>query len=155
MDNTLSFEPKISPSVKWLMLGFAIFLDTLGILIQLIPAAGQILATCIGIFGQLLFWFWFTINGVTFNTKKALRFFGTNILELIPFINALPALTTSVILTLHQVKKDDEIAFDIAQKQQLEEMYPVSPNEDILGGEYYSSPPTQIPHVDHDTIKRI
>lgn len=142
-DSFFSFEPKINPSTKWFMVGVAVFFDTLNALIQLIPVAGQIMAVCLGIFAELLFWFWFTINGVTFNTKKALRFFGTNILEWIPLVNALPALTTSVILTLHQVKKDDEIAFTIAQKQYLEETYPVSPNEDILGGEDYSSPPTQ------------
>ncbi len=113
------------------MLGVAVFFDTLNALIQLIPIAGQIIAVYLGIFAQLLFWFWFTINGVTFNTAKSFRFFGINILELIPLLNALPALTASVIITLQQVKKDDETAFTVAQKQHLEETYSVAQNENL------------------------
>ena len=54
----------------------------------------------VSIFAYLTFFLWFKIQGVSFMKPKRILAFGTSfLLEIIPFVAALPALTGAVIIT--------------------------------------------------------
>jgi hypothetical protein len=102
-------ESRISKSTSGLMIAVAVLFDVANGLINLVPIAGQILSDFVTIVAYGTFWLWFTILGISMiDPKKALRFFGTGGIEMIPVINALPALTLGVFLTISMVKLEDK-----------------------------------------------
>jgi hypothetical protein len=101
-------EPRISKTTGILMLIVAVFFDLLNAGVNLIPVAGQIMAELITVFAYCCLWFWFSLKGVSLVSKKrAFRFFGVSIIELIPILNVLPGITLSVLLTIAQVQLED------------------------------------------------
>lgn len=101
-------EVRISKTTGILMLIVAVFFDLLNAGVNLIPVAGQIMAELITIFAYCCLWFWFSLKGVSLVSKKrAFRFFGASIIEIIPILNVLPGITLSVFLTIAQVQLED------------------------------------------------
>jgi len=71
---------------------------------------GLLVNGLISLFAWLTFYLWFKLSGVTFldgQTAKILVFAGGALLEQIPGVNALPAATLTVILTIAIVKRED------------------------------------------------
>lgn len=87
----------------------AVLFDCADWLLDLLLGAGIIFDSVIGIIGWLVFYMWFRINGVSFtNPKTALRFNGTVIAEIVPFINQLPAWTVGIVWTIVAVRLEDK-----------------------------------------------
>ena len=80
------------------------FLLTLSVL--LVP-----LSWLVTFFSIILFWLWFVLSGVKYSGtnggKRLLIMLGTAVAELVPFINALPAITAGVIGTIVQTRLED------------------------------------------------
>lgn len=80
-----------------LMVSVALFIDGLQIFFE----GTIVLPSLIDIFAFLTFYVWFKIHGMQFLTPKRMTYMtGGFILELIPVLNALPALTLTVILLI-------------------------------------------------------
>lgn len=98
---------EISKITMWAMIAVALFFDGLQFgadLMNFIPFAGFILAwvitSGISIFAFLTFFLWFQLQGIKFNSKIVATTVGAFFIELIPVLNALPAWTLSVVVTL-------------------------------------------------------
>jgi hypothetical protein len=97
----------ISKTTFAMMLAVAIFFDVALSVIQLIPFAGSVAAMVFNVVPFMLFYLWYTMEGISFvNPKKAFTFFGCSFIEFIPFANILPAWTASVIIMYVLQKKD-------------------------------------------------
>lgn len=99
-------KPKTLPKhTIGLMIAVALLYDGIQALLQIIPLMGQILSTFVGFFAFGTFYLWFKFKGFKFATvKRAGALGGGFILELIPFINALPIWTLSVLLIIMDIK---------------------------------------------------
>ncbi len=91
-----SSEKHLDKTTFFLMLGTAILIDC----ITWIP----ILGTIINIVATLGFWFWFKINGIKFNKNRATTLAIGSIIEIIPFLQILPAWTATIIVMYFQSK---------------------------------------------------
>ena len=80
-------QPKISPGEAYFLIAFAVIAD----LINWIPVV-NLLVTLITLPGFQLY---FKMKGVKGTASKA-----ANIIELVPFLSTLPAITTGVIITI-------------------------------------------------------
>lgn len=90
---------KLENVIIGLMVGVALFFDAFQFLINLIPIAGQILASGVELVVMGIFYFWFKSYDISFATPKRAAIMGSSfILELIPILNALPAITLAVLL---------------------------------------------------------
>ncbi|MGB3922007.1 MAG: hypothetical protein WBL19_01830 [Minisyncoccia bacterium] len=82
-----------------LMLIVALFFDGIQILVQLIPVAGQILGSVIGLLAFMTFFLWFAMKGMRFLTAgRIITMTGTLFVEVIPLASALPVWTLSIVL---------------------------------------------------------
>lgn len=91
------------------MILFGMFLDSVDLLLDLFFGAGIIFDSIIGIIGWLVFYLWFKLNNVSFtNPKTAMRFNGTVIAEIVPFINQLPMWTIGIVVTIVAVRLEDK-----------------------------------------------
>ncbi|GMU74074.1 MAG: hypothetical protein AMXMBFR44_2730 [Candidatus Campbellbacteria bacterium] len=94
-------KPRISKTSAVLMVATAIILD----LVSIIPAVGQALAD-VGSF--VIFLLWFLILGVPLVTPKKLLTTGlAYVIEVIPAISALPAITAGVIIMIVLTRAED------------------------------------------------
>jgi len=85
--------------------------DLVGGLINFIPVVGQIGSTLIMIFGFLVMGFWLVLKGVKLvSGKTATTGFVSVVIEAIPILNALPALTFFVVRTILMVKSEDKLS---------------------------------------------
>ncbi len=74
-----------------LMLIVALLFDGIQILVQLIPVAGQILGSAIGLIAFMTFFLWFAMKGMRFLTAgRIIAMTGTLFVEVIPLASALP-----------------------------------------------------------------
>ena len=90
------------------MVSTALFFDALQGGLSLIPFLGWIVASLVGGFAFMTFWFWFKTHGVKFTTAKRAGIMGGGFfIELIPILNMLPAWTLSATLTIFDVWKED------------------------------------------------
>jgi len=109
---------KISSATGMLMVSIALFFDSFQGLIEIIPVLGQIFSSLITIFAGLTFYLWFKINGVDFvNPKRAGYLGGGFLIELIPFLNILPAWTLTVILLVSNSNRKKFSESDIMSKR--------------------------------------
>lgn len=83
-------------STKLLMMMTAGIVDFLQFIINFIPVAGQIINSILTISTGFVFWLWFKLNGIPFNRKRTTWFMSGFIIELLPFLNAIPTWTLSV-----------------------------------------------------------
>lgn len=99
---------QVSNIVAVLIISVAVFFDLVQALIDVfhfIPVVGNIFAMVatwlVSAVAFFIFWFWFMLYGVHFNTTKRVASMGGGFLiELIPVLNALPAWTLAVILVI-------------------------------------------------------
>ena len=97
-------KPQISEATKWLMLGTAIFFDVVS-LVSLIPFVGWVLGWLVWLFATMTFWLWFKMAGMNFSKpKNVLGLAGGSVMEMIPYLNALP-IWTATILYLTRIEK--------------------------------------------------
>ncbi|MCX6703347.1 MAG: hypothetical protein NTV02_01490 [Candidatus Zambryskibacteria bacterium] len=104
-------EPKSSlpQGTIWLMTGTALFVDGVQALL-LFLAIGTVADTFISIFFGLVFWFWFSLHGISFMSPKRLAAMGGGFTaELIPFANALPVWTTAVWYVISTTKITEKL----------------------------------------------
>lgn len=89
----------------FLMVGTAIFFDTLQIILDFIPFVGWILSPLVSLIASFTFFLWFKMKGVKFDKfKNAAALGGSFIFELVPILNALPAQTGAVLWIIGREK---------------------------------------------------
>lgn len=96
---------QISDVTIFLMIFTALCFDGIQAIIGWIPFFGNVLAGLFSIFVFLTFFLWFKIHGITMLTPKRLTaMIGGGLIELVPFINILPAWTGVVIYLIGTTK---------------------------------------------------
>lgn len=98
-------ESKISETTAFLMIFTALFFDAFQALIGWVPFVGNVMAGIIGFFAFMTFWLWFHMKGIKMMTPKRFGSLGLGtIIEMIPFINILPAWTLVVVYLIGTTK---------------------------------------------------
>lgn len=87
-------QPSISGQIAGLMIGTAFFFDVLKALLEFTI----FLPTLIDIFAVLTFFWWLRIYGIRFTPWQAAGFWTTFLVELVPFLNALPLWTGIIVI---------------------------------------------------------
>jgi len=89
----------------FLMIFTALCFDGIQALIGWIPIFGNILADLFSIFVFLTFFLWFWMNGISMmKPKRLLSMGGGTIIEMIPYLNLLPAWTMVVVYLIGTTK---------------------------------------------------
>jgi hypothetical protein len=96
-----------------LMLMASILLDGVQILLQFIPIIGQIISLLLGVLAAVFFALWFMLLGVNyFSGKKAgvklAAVFSSVIVEIIPIVDALPAISFGVLAVIMASRSEDK-----------------------------------------------
>ncbi|TSC70551.1 MAG: hypothetical protein CEO12_272 [Parcubacteria group bacterium Gr01-1014_46] len=98
-------EPQIKDTVAFLMIFTALFFDALQALIGWIPMVGNVISDVISIFVFMTFLLWFHMYGVKMMTPKRFTSLGLGgVIEMIPYVNLLPAWTLVVIYLIGTTK---------------------------------------------------
>ncbi len=98
-------ESKVSTITAILMIGTALFFDALQALLGWIPVVGNIFAGLLSIVIFLTFLVWFWMHGIKMITPKRMgSLVGGGLIELVPYINILPAWTCVVIYLIGTTK---------------------------------------------------
>lgn len=106
----MSLKKELHNEVIGIMVVIALFFDGFQALINLIPFLGQVLASMVEFLAISLFFIWFRSYGISFATpKRGLIMASSFIIELIPFLNILPALTLAVLIVALDAKFKDFI----------------------------------------------
>ncbi|MDO8589886.1 MAG: hypothetical protein Q7R69_01265 [bacterium] len=118
-----------------LMVGTALFFDSIQALFLLIPFLGWALSSLISIYAWLTFYVWTSVKGwgvVSDTVKKAIVPKGkivkfiikwlTPLIELIPVVNVIPTWTVSIILQLLLIKAEDVLYNTTEGKVDLEKL---------------------------------
>lgn len=92
-------KPKIGNGNAAALIAAAIAVDGVQALLAATVFA-SVLASLITFGAAFGFWLWFMILGVKYDGKKALTGLGSVVAELVPMINALPAMTAGVVMTI-------------------------------------------------------
>lgn len=122
VNNELSF------GTVFLMIGTALLFDTLQTLSDLIVFDLGTIGVMITFFAFMTFWFWFRTKGIKFNKpSRALTFGGATIIEMIPFLNALPAWTLAVTLLVIQTNGEKYAKFAPLAEKAVEAYKKISP----------------------------
>jgi len=108
---------RISGFSFWAIMGCTLLLDGLQFILTL-TIVGSVVAFFLGLLGGIALWLTFTLHGVKYSgtrgLKKIASTFGTLVLEVIPFINALPLITIGAYILILQTRAEDR------EKQQRE-----------------------------------
>jgi hypothetical protein len=100
----------LKPTAIFLMIFTSLCFDGSQAIIGWIPVFGNILADLFSIFVFLTFFLWFKMHGIQMMTTKRLgSMAGGFIIEMIPYVNLIPA-WTGVILYLISTTKLKEVA---------------------------------------------
>jgi len=98
-------ETQIKDTTAILMIGTALFFDLLQAVLGWIPVVGNILADAMSMFIFLTFLLWFWMNGIKMITPKRLTsLVGGGVIEMIPYLNLLPAWTLVVVYLIGTTK---------------------------------------------------
>jgi len=114
-------EPRIGFGSSFLMIITAIFFDSVQMIfgaIGLIPVIGTVLGGLLsfmtGFFAWLTFYTWFKIHKVSFiRPQRLVAILGAGFIELVPFLNALPAWTLAVMFLIASAKIEDETGLNL------------------------------------------
>ena len=105
--NTARTSPRrrISRTVAGLMVGTAALVDSGQFVLNLIPVLGQFMGLMMSFIAFIGFVLWFALMGVNFIAgrragMKMMAAFGTTIVELVPLVQALPAMSMGVAITI-------------------------------------------------------
>lgn len=108
-------------TVATLVVGGAEFFTGIGTAV--VGFIGDFLSDAIDFFAWMLFYFWFTIIGISFFEMKSKRRLTVAIISfivgLIPFLNIIPSLLTGITIIIMTIRKDDKDAFLKYQKELL------------------------------------
>ncbi len=92
----------------FLMIFVALFCDALQAIIGWIPVVGNIFADILSIFIFMTFLLWFYMNGIKMMTPKRFgSLTGGGVIEMIPYINILPAWTMVVVYLIGTTKIEE------------------------------------------------
>ena len=98
-------EKEIKDVTMFLMIGTALFFDVVQIVIGWIPVFGNVLSMCVSLFAFMSFFLWFYMYGIRMITPKRLfTMIGAGIIEMIPYVDLLPAWTLTVIFLIGTTK---------------------------------------------------
>lgn len=98
-------ENEIKETTAFLMIFTALFFDALQAVIGWIPIFGNLLAMGISLFAFMTFFLWFYVYGISMTTPKRLGgMIGGGIIEMIPYIDLIPAWTFVVIYLIGTTK---------------------------------------------------
>ena len=99
-------EKKAIPDmIAMLMIGTALFFDVIQIIIGWIPVVGNAIADIFSLFAFLTFFLWFMMYGIKMISPKRLAAMATGgLLEMIPYLNLLPAWTGVVVYLIGTTK---------------------------------------------------
>lgn len=92
-----------------LLLATALLVDTFQTMLGLV-IVGALFSPLITVLAWLSYFVWYKLLDIGFmdrGVQKLFIFFGAGLLEMIPYINIIPAWTTSVILMIFIVKHED------------------------------------------------
>lgn len=100
--------PRIGTTTAAVMIFFAVLLDAIQFIatfLNIIPGLGVAVNWFIAIFAAIAFGLWFTLSGINYFSgkqaaRKTLIAFSSVIIELLPIIDALPAITSGVVLMI-------------------------------------------------------
>lgn len=85
---------QLNDTTIFLMLFTSLFFDGFQALIGWIPYIGNVIAGLIGFFAFMTFWLWLHMKGIKMMTPKRFGTLGLGgVIEMIPFVNILPAWT--------------------------------------------------------------
>ncbi|MDP2593394.1 MAG: hypothetical protein Q8P52_01955 [bacterium] len=109
------------------LVGASLSFDVCVLIILAIPVVGQLIgpfiAQLINVAAYILFFLWLKIGyGVSFiRVDRALPFFGSGLLESIPYINGGPSLTIGIIATIyyHNKSLSKQDGFMAEEKQRI------------------------------------
>ena len=114
-------KERISLVTAGLIVALAVTTDFLQGLLTL-TIVGSIAAMFMGVIVGITLWLIFTLHGVKYSgtggLKKIGASFGTMVLEMIPFVDALPLVTTGAVLIIVQTRREDA---EEAKKQEEEQ----------------------------------
>ncbi len=113
MDSKAKPKRKIGFIQAFFMIVVAVIFDSSQWFIELISFGmlGWFLNPIVSIFASMTFFMWFTLSGVSFiKPGKMLVMTTTTLIEVIPWINDVPAWTLGVIITLAMVYAEDIVA---------------------------------------------
>ena len=98
-------ESQIKDTTAFLMIFIALCFDGIQALLGWIPVLGNILADLFSIFAFMTFLLWFWIYGIKMLTPKRLTsLLGGGLIEMIPYLNLLPAWTMVVVYLIGTTK---------------------------------------------------
>lgn len=103
---------RIGPVTMFFMLACALIADCLQFLVQFIPGVGQVIGWIIAFLAGGFFFMWFYMLGVSyFSGKKSFAkisaVLGMSVVELVPLVDALPALTVGVLAIILSSRAED------------------------------------------------
>jgi len=104
---------RIGVFTSGLMIAVALIYDGAQALIELITFGfgGWIINPIINIWSLMTFYTWFKLNGISYNKLSKISTLGVPaFMEMLPFINSLPAWTASVIISLFMTYAEDIVA---------------------------------------------
>lgn len=138
-------ENPIKDTTIFLMIFTALCFDGAQALIGWIPLLGNALSALMSIFIFLTFWLWLKMYGIEMMTPKRFgSLAGGGIIEMIPYINLLPAWTLVVIFLIGTTKIQE-----IAQKNPM-----LAKGAMAVGGRIKkmnkTGEPPKVPFVDED-----
>ena len=109
-------KEKIDNITATLMIGTAVLFDGFQAFLTLL-LIGPFVNWLISIFAWLTFFLWFMLKGVHFtkNLNKLFTFMGGSLMEIIPVVDALPAWTATIIITILMIKAEDKLDTPISK----------------------------------------
>lgn len=114
-------EPRIGFGTAFLMVILALFLDSSQVVfgvIGLIPLIGNIIGSLlsffVGFFAWLSFYTWFKMHNVSFmRPQRLIALLGAGFVELVPYLNALPAWTFAVLFLIANTRIEDKTGINV------------------------------------------
>ena len=98
-------ESKIKNTTAILMIGTALFFDFIQAVVGWVPVAGNVLADIFSFFIFFTFLLWFWMHGIKMMTpRRLMAMLGGGLIEMVPYINLLPAWTGVVIYLIGTTK---------------------------------------------------
>jgi hypothetical protein len=101
-------EPTISTATSLIMVFTALLFDICQAIVGWIPVVGNIFASVVSLFVFMTFLFWFHMYGIKMMSLKRFGSLGLGgVIEMIPYVNILPAWTMVVMYLIGTTKLKD------------------------------------------------
>lgn len=105
-------KKRVGTIAAFFMLATAITFDALQFFLTFIPFLGVVINIFITVLAAMIFWLWFLLLGVSYFSGKKMGLklaaaMGGLIVELVPIIDALPAITVGVTVVIIATRLED------------------------------------------------